>query len=187
VYLCISFIFIFKLDFSGFFISQSCCMAASLIVLPVSTQAIFGFGVGGEYPVASTSAAERAESSSTLVNRRGETVIMVFSMQVNSSSNFSRVSSLLRDCSCRVCDPSPIPNTCPRAIPFMPSEAGPRFAVVPNPLVITAPLLTTVPHLKLELYSLHEQQLRLAFGMKSCSPASPLPRLACPLVKYLRS
>lgn len=38
--------------------------------------------MGGEYPVAATSAAERAEASSTLVNRRGETVVMVFSMQV---------------------------------------------------------------------------------------------------------
>lgn len=82
-------------------------MAASLTVLPVSTQAIFGFGVGGEYPVASTSAAERAESSSTLVNRRGETVIMVFSMQVSSSSNFSQVSALLRDRVVEIATPIP--------------------------------------------------------------------------------
>ena len=52
------------------------------LVVWMQPQAIFGFGVGGEYPVASTSASERAEASSTLVHRRGETVVMVFSMQV---------------------------------------------------------------------------------------------------------
>jgi MFS family permease len=39
-------------------------------------QFIFGVGVGGEYPVASTSANERAESSSRLQNRRGQTVVV---------------------------------------------------------------------------------------------------------------
>lgn len=46
-----------------------------------AVQFIFGIGVGGEYPVASTSANERAESSRKLMKRRGETVILVFSMQ----------------------------------------------------------------------------------------------------------
>ncbi|GIL71055.1 hypothetical protein Vretifemale_1695 [Volvox reticuliferus] len=46
-----------------------------------AVQFIFGIGVGGEYPVASTSANERAESSSKLQKRRGETVVLVFSMQ----------------------------------------------------------------------------------------------------------
>ncbi|EFJ43350.1 proton/phosphate symporter [Volvox carteri f. nagariensis] len=46
-----------------------------------AVQFIFGIGVGGEYPVASTSANERAESSTKLQKRRGETVVLVFSMQ----------------------------------------------------------------------------------------------------------
>ena len=37
-------------------------------------QFFFGVGVGGEYPVASTSANERAEHTKHLQNRRGETV-----------------------------------------------------------------------------------------------------------------
>jgi MFS family permease len=45
------------------------------------SQALFGVGVGGEYPVASTSANERAENTKHLKNRRGETVVCVFSMQ----------------------------------------------------------------------------------------------------------
>lgn len=44
-------------------------------------QFLFGIGVGGEYPVASASANERAESTKELSNRRGETVVCVFSMQ----------------------------------------------------------------------------------------------------------
>jgi MFS family permease len=44
-------------------------------------QSLFGVGVGGEYPVASTSANERAENTKHLQNRRGETVVCVFSMQ----------------------------------------------------------------------------------------------------------
>ncbi|KXZ53070.1 hypothetical protein GPECTOR_8g63 [Gonium pectorale] len=46
-----------------------------------AVQFIFGIGVGGEYPVASTSANERAESTAKLQKRRGETVVLVFSMQ----------------------------------------------------------------------------------------------------------
>ena len=46
-----------------------------------AVQFIFGIGVGGEYAVASTSANERAESSAKLSKRRGETVVLVFSMQ----------------------------------------------------------------------------------------------------------
>ncbi len=41
----------------------------------------FGFGVGGEYPLASSSAAERAEADPEIRKRRGETVILVFSQQ----------------------------------------------------------------------------------------------------------
>ncbi|KAG2435777.1 hypothetical protein HXX76_006973 [Chlamydomonas incerta] len=46
-----------------------------------AVQFIFGIGVGGEYPVASTSANERAESTAALQKKRGETVVLVFSMQ----------------------------------------------------------------------------------------------------------
>lgn len=45
-------------------------------------QVIFGFGVGGEYPIASSSASERAEADAQLQFKRGETVILVFAMQV---------------------------------------------------------------------------------------------------------
>ena len=44
-------------------------------------QAVFGIGVGGEYPIASTSASERAEADVNLLHRRGETVMLTFSMQ----------------------------------------------------------------------------------------------------------
>ncbi|KAG2425952.1 hypothetical protein HXX76_013325 [Chlamydomonas incerta] len=53
----------------------------ALFAMFTAVQFIFGIGVGGEYPVASTSANERAESSSALSKRRGETVVLVFSMQ----------------------------------------------------------------------------------------------------------
>ena len=54
---------------------------ASLFAMFTAIQFLFGIGVGGEYPVASASANERAESTKTLSNRRGETVVCVFSMQ----------------------------------------------------------------------------------------------------------
>lgn len=38
-------------------------------------------GVGGEYPVASSSAAEKAEGSKAMRRRRGERVLLVFSQQ----------------------------------------------------------------------------------------------------------
>jgi len=49
----------------------------------VTFQDIFGYGVGGEYPIASSSAAERAEADKQLQFKRGETVILVFAMQVS--------------------------------------------------------------------------------------------------------
>lgn len=45
------------------------------------SQAVFGVGVGGEYPIASTSASERAEADESLHGKRGETVMLTFSMQ----------------------------------------------------------------------------------------------------------
>jgi len=47
----------------------------------LGAQAVFGIGVGGEYPIASTSASERAEADVNLQHRRGETVMLTFSMQ----------------------------------------------------------------------------------------------------------
>ena len=54
---------------------------ASQFAMFTAVQFLFGIGVGGEYPVASASANERAEATKTLANRRGETVVLVFSMQ----------------------------------------------------------------------------------------------------------
>ncbi|KDD76549.1 hypothetical protein H632_c186p1 [Helicosporidium sp. ATCC 50920] len=55
--------------------------AENLFIMFTVVQAFFGVGVGGEYPVASASANERAEETKHLQQRRGETVICVFSMQ----------------------------------------------------------------------------------------------------------
>ena len=55
--------------------------ANGIFVMFSIVQFFFGIGVGGEYPVASTSANERAENTKHLQQRRGETVICVFSMQ----------------------------------------------------------------------------------------------------------
>eukprot|EP00887_Chlorella_sp_A99_P005874 scaffold1.g5874.t1 len=53
----------------------------NMFVMFTVVQALFGIGVGGEYPVASTSASERAEQTRHLQARRGETVVLVFSCQ----------------------------------------------------------------------------------------------------------
>ena len=45
-------------------------------------QFIYGYGVGGEYPLASSSAAERAEANKALRFRRGEMIVCTFAMQV---------------------------------------------------------------------------------------------------------
>ena len=55
--------------------------ANAIFTMFTVVQLFFGIGVGGEYPVASTSANERAENTKHLQNRRGETVVCVFSMQ----------------------------------------------------------------------------------------------------------
>ncbi|KAK9807684.1 hypothetical protein WJX72_006095 [[Myrmecia] bisecta] len=47
----------------------------------IVAQTVFGFGVGGEFPVAASSASERAEGSEKLKSRRGQTVVLVFAMQ----------------------------------------------------------------------------------------------------------
>lgn len=55
--------------------------AGNIFAMFTACQFLFGVGVGGEYPVASTSANERAENTKHLQKRRGETVVCVFSMQ----------------------------------------------------------------------------------------------------------
>ncbi|KAL0027711.1 hypothetical protein WJX79_010856 [Trebouxia sp. C0005] len=52
-----------------------------IFLMYTTCQVIFGYGVGGEYPIASSSAAERAEADKQLQFKRGETVILVFAMQ----------------------------------------------------------------------------------------------------------
>jgi hypothetical protein len=42
----------------------------------------YGFGVGGEYPMASASAAERSQGNAVLQKKRGQQVVLTFSSQV---------------------------------------------------------------------------------------------------------
>jgi len=42
----------------------------------------YGFGVGGEYPMASASAAERSQEEPNLRSKRGQQVVLTFSQQV---------------------------------------------------------------------------------------------------------
>ncbi|KAL6777660.1 PTA1A [Auxenochlorella protothecoides x Auxenochlorella symbiontica] len=55
--------------------------SGNLFIMFTVVQALFGVGLGGEFPVASASANERAEQTKHLQNKRGETVVLVFSMQ----------------------------------------------------------------------------------------------------------
>lgn len=50
--------------------------AGDIFAMFTACQFLFGVGVGGEYPVASTSANERAENTKHLQKRRGETVVV---------------------------------------------------------------------------------------------------------------
>ncbi len=50
--------------------------AGQIFAMFTACQFLFGVGVGGEYPVASTSANERAENTKHLQKRRGETVVV---------------------------------------------------------------------------------------------------------------
>lgn len=51
------------------------------LVFFIIAETWYGFGVGGEYPMASSSASERAEKSKALHNLRGREVILTFSGQ----------------------------------------------------------------------------------------------------------
>ena len=59
-------------------------------------QFIYGFGVGGEYPLASSSAAERAEADAATRARRGETIVCTFAMQARAPFESSNHSSEFR-------------------------------------------------------------------------------------------
>lgn len=61
--------------------------AHAVFAFVTAAQALFGFGCGGEFPVAAASAAERAESTDELKGLRGQTTVLVFSMQVSRSKN----------------------------------------------------------------------------------------------------
>ncbi|GBF98449.1 proton phosphate symporter [Raphidocelis subcapitata] len=47
----------------------------------IFAQTFYGLGVGGEYPMASASAAERSQSDPALRNKRGQQVVLTFSQQ----------------------------------------------------------------------------------------------------------
>lgn len=52
-------------------------------VMYIVSQFVFGYGVGGEYPMAAGSAAERAEAGGkAMAKKRGREVVLTFSMQV---------------------------------------------------------------------------------------------------------
>ena len=79
--------------------------AHAVFAFVTAAQALFGFGCGGEFPVAAASAAERAESTDELKGLRGQTTVLVFSMQVSSSQYpalclLSHVSLLIPSATC---------------------------------------------------------------------------------------
>lgn len=55
--------------------------ASTYLTLLCIGLAIFGFGVGGEYPLAASSAAERAEGSPENRKKRGQTIALTFTQQ----------------------------------------------------------------------------------------------------------
>jgi hypothetical protein len=63
----------------------------------------YGFGVGGEYPMAAASAAERSQADASLRNRRGEQVVLTFSGQVRCRVCVC-VRVCVRVCGVRQCD-----------------------------------------------------------------------------------
>lgn len=55
-------------------------------LVPSPPSCRYGFGVGGEYPMASSSATERSEASAYWRKRRGEQVVLTFSNQVREAA-----------------------------------------------------------------------------------------------------
>lgn len=57
----------------------------------IVAQFVFGYGVGGEYPMAAGSAAERAETGGKQAARhRGRAVVLTFSMQVGTIAGVAK-------------------------------------------------------------------------------------------------
>lgn len=65
----------------GILLCSAAGSAAAFLAVFLTGLFIFGFGVGGEYPMASSSASERAESDPEMRKRRGETVVLTFTQQ----------------------------------------------------------------------------------------------------------
>lgn len=65
----------------GILLSSAAGSASAFLAVFLCGLFIFGFGVGGEYPMACSSAAERAEGDSELRKRRGEVVVLTFTQQ----------------------------------------------------------------------------------------------------------
>lgn len=65
----------------GILLSSAAGSASAFLTVFLTGLFIFGFGVGGEYPMASSSAAERAEGDPELRKRRGEVVVLTFTQQ----------------------------------------------------------------------------------------------------------
>ncbi|KAG1670185.1 hypothetical protein FOA52_014961 [Chlamydomonas sp. UWO 241] len=55
--------------------------ASAYFTFFIVAQTWYGFGVGGEYPLAAASAAERSSTDEGLMDQRGRTVVLVFSNQ----------------------------------------------------------------------------------------------------------
>ncbi len=59
-------------------------LTCAMQIMYIVSQFVFGYGVGGEYPMAAGSAAERAETGGIQKARfRGREVVLTFSMQVS--------------------------------------------------------------------------------------------------------
>ncbi|GBF93836.1 proton phosphate symporter [Raphidocelis subcapitata] len=67
--------------------------APAFVKFYLAAQTIYGFGVGGEYPVASASAAERSQSDPALRQHRGQQVALTFSQQ--GAGNFANACVIL--------------------------------------------------------------------------------------------
>ncbi|CAL8468731.1 g8271 [Coccomyxa elongata] len=85
-------------------------------VMYLISQLVFGFGVGGEYPMAAGSAAERAEAGGReMAKKRGREVVLTFSMQ--GVGNFTNTAVL---CILLVIYRVAIPNHQNKAYPYPP-------------------------------------------------------------------
>jgi MFS family permease len=65
----------------GILLSSATGSASAFLAVFLTGLFVFGFGVGGEYPMAASSAAERAEGDPEMRHRRGETVVLTFTQQ----------------------------------------------------------------------------------------------------------